>query len=229
MVERGGKRLVRAGAIVTALCLVLPPLWVVALVLGILLIVRQRARAGILVLVLGVAVLPAIGSALYLVFVVGTYRLPSESMQPGLRVQERFVALKLDKSAEVGDVIVFKPPVGAVQEASQCGERAPQRAMCARPVPGEASVEYVKRVVAVGGDRIAMRDGRIVRNGRPEPGRPLGDCGGEGCDYPEEITVPDGHLFMLGDNRGASDDSRFWGPVPEDAVTGRYWFTYSGG
>ena len=36
--------------------------------------------------------------------------------------------------------------------------------------------------------------------------------------------MPEGHFFALGDNRGASDDSRFWGPVPEDQVIGRYWF-----
>ena len=43
--------------------------------------------------------------------------------------------------------------------------------------------------------------------------------------FPKTITVPKGHLDMLGDNRGASDDSRFWGSVPEDSVIGRYWFT----
>ena len=50
----------------------------------------------------------------------------------------------------------------------------------------------------------------------------IADCGGgEGCDFPRRITVPDGHYFLLGDNRGASDDSRFWGPVPLEWIQGR--------
>ena len=84
---------------------------------------------------------------------------------------------------------------------------------------------FVKRIVAEGGDRISMRDGKIIRNGKPETTKGPQVCEeSDGCDYPREITVPEGHFFALGDNRGASDDSRFWGPVPEDQVIGRYWF-----
>lgn len=53
-------------------------------------------------------------------------------------------------------------------------------------------------------------------------------CGGLGaCNFREEITIPPDHYFMMGDNRGASSDSRFWGPVPGDWIVGeailRYW------
>jgi signal peptidase I len=84
--------------------------------------------------------------------------------------------------------------------------------------------------VAVGGDRIAMRDGKVIRNGSPETTTGLGECTpDEGCNFPREITVPDDHLFLLGDNRGSSDDSRFWGPVPEDWLLGRLWFVINDG
>ena len=82
--------------------------------------------------------------------------------------------------------------------------------------------------MARGGDRIALRGGKVIRNGKPETTKGPRACSDAGCDFPREITVPEGHLFLLGDNRGASDDSRFWGPVPEDSVVGRLWFVYSG-
>jgi signal peptidase I len=71
-----------------------------------------------------------------------------------------------------------------------------------------------------------MRGGKIIRNGKPETTDGPRACEGDPCEFPQAITVPAGHLFMLGDNRGASDDSRFWGPVPEDWVIGRYWFGF---
>ena len=73
----------------------------------------------------------------------------------------------------------------------------------------------------------AALEGRVVLNGKlqNEPfAEPCG--GGEGCDFPTEITIPPGHYFMMGDNRGSSDDSRFWGPVPKKWIIGQAFATY---
>ena len=77
------------------------------------------------------------------------------------------------------------------------------------------------------GDKIKIENGRVIRNGTAlkEPyARPCGTA--PGCDYPQEITIPKDHYFMMGDNRGSSDDSRFWGPVPRGWIIGQAFFTY---
>jgi signal peptidase I len=162
--------------------------------------------------------------AIAFAFVGGTYRSPSESMAPTLEVGSRFTVLKFGDPG-VGDIVVVNPPAGAERD-EMCGAAPPERQMCAKPTPQRAKVKFVKRVVAVGGDRIAMRGGKLIRNGKPETGKGPRACSSQACEFPKEITVPKDHLFLLGDNRGASDDSRFWGPVPDDWVVGRLWFVY---
>jgi signal peptidase I len=67
-----------------------------------------------------------------------------------------------------------------------------------------------------------MRGGHVIRNGRRVAEPYIQACGGgEGCDFPRPVVVPAGEYVMLGDNRGASDDSRFWGPVPRGWVLGQ--------
>jgi signal peptidase I len=155
----------------------------------------------------------------------GMYRAPSESMLPTIDVGDRFSILKFG-TPEVGDIVVHYPPAGAERDQT-CAVTPPAGQMCAKPTPQRADVRFVKRVVAVGGDEISMRDGKLIRNGKPETTEGPRSCETpEGCNFPRPITVPKGHLFMLGDNRGRSDDSRFWGPVPEDWVIGRYWFKF---
>lgn len=81
----------------------------------------------------------------------------------------------------------------------------------------------VKRVVAVGGDLIGIEDGVLIRNGRAvdEPYTNQDQMGGY---YWGPITVPEGQVFLLGDNRLESVDSREYGPVSIDAIDGRYVF-----
>lgn len=80
---------------------------------------------------------------------------------------------------------------------------------------------FIKRVIGLPGDRVAINNGRITIDGAPlnEPYVRYTD----GRSFPE-ITVPQGALYVLGDNRAASDDSRFWGFVPQDQVLGKALF-----
>jgi signal peptidase I len=126
----------------------------------------------------------------------------------------------------IGEVLVFHPPKGS--DSDTCGD--PQRRdgqACDSPTPTEASVNFIKRVVAGPGDTISFRDGLVVRNGRPASEPYARSCTDAICELPRAITVPKGAWFLAGDFRGESDDSRFWGPVPTKAITGvvkyRYW------
>ena len=89
-------------------------------------------------------------------------------------------------------------------------------------------MNFIERVVAGPGDRVAIEDGRVIRNGKRRSEPFVKPCAGAPeCSLPRPITIPPDHWFMMGDNRGASDDSRFWGPVPTDSIVGpasfRYW------
>jgi signal peptidase I len=174
----------------------------------------------------------AVGLALGIqAFLVKPFRIPSESMVPTLEIGQRVLVdrltQKLGADFHRGDVVVFTPPEGA--ESNTCGvERAPSRA-CPEPTEDRADTNYIKRVVGVGGDRLSIRGGRVYLGGRPqrEPFARLEACSqNDECDLPRPIRVPEGHLFMMGDNRGASADSRLWGPIPEEWVIGQAFATY---
>jgi signal peptidase I len=124
-------------------------------------------------------------------------------MEPTLLTGDRIIVSKFSyyfREPERGDVIVFKYPLD------------PKRA-------------FVKRVAALGGETVAVRDGRLYVDGVPvveeylSPGVSYRDFG--------PLRVPEGSLFMLGDNRANSDDSRVWGDLDEDLVIGKavaiYW------
>jgi signal peptidase I len=167
------------------------------------------------------------------------YVIPSESMSPTLVVGQRLLvdrfSHRLGGDPKLGDITVFMPPAGAEQPEGQCaiageGPSYPggsgSRRSCSREVPGKGPKAFVKRVVGLPGDRIAVRDGHVIRNGR-QAGEPFAaPCGGgPECDL-AEIVIPAGHYFLMGDNRGNSDDSRYWGPVPRDQIIGRAVVTY---
>jgi signal peptidase I len=183
----------------------------------------------LLELVLIVAV--ALGLALAIqAFLVKPYRIPSESMVPTLQIGQRVLVNRIGSrfsDPKVGDIVVFHPPAGA-ERSNECGGGPPPAGqVCATPTNDRASVNFIKRVVAAPGDRIAVRGGHVILNGKRQSEPFIEPCGGgEACDLPREIKVPAGMYFMMGDNRGSSDDSRFWGPVPRSWIIGEAFATY---
>ncbi|MBS1871373.1 MAG: signal peptidase I [Actinobacteria bacterium] len=186
-----------------------------------------------------VEIVTIVVAALVIAFVVQavlvkTYRIPSGSMEPTLDIGQRVLVNRVGMrfgDPSVGDIVVFHPPKGADNSAAPvCGvatEGLGYNRACSTPTPQRSSQTFIKRVVGVGGDRIQIRDGHVIRNGRREPDAFTNPCGsGQGCTFNGTITVPDGSFFMMGDNRGQSDDSRFWGPVPKKWVVGTAIATY---
>ena len=121
-------------------------------------------------------------------------RIPTDSMTPTISPGDHLLLDKRDVAGPaVGDVVVVHDPLG--------------------------DGLIVKRVVAVGGDTIGFEDGILVRNGRPVD-EPYTTDFLDGVYYGPDV-VPPGQLYLLGDNRFDSEDSRNFGPVPADTVVGR--------
>ncbi|HEX2274818.1 MAG TPA: signal peptidase I [Acidimicrobiales bacterium] len=148
-----------------------------------------------------------LAGALLLAFVVKTFLLqaffiPSGSMEPTLKIHDRVLVNKLSydlHDVNRGDIVVFRNPNG--QEGSDVKD-------------------LIKRVIALPGERIEAGNGKILIDGRSleEPYLRQSALGGLVL---EPQTVPDGHVFVMGDNRGGSKDSRAFGPIDEDLIVGR--------
>jgi signal peptidase I len=168
-------------------------------------------------------------------FLVKPYRIPSESMEPTLDVGQRVlvsrVNYKFGRSPGHNNIVVFHPPVGNRngEDPSACGEAPPARAdgqPCPQPTPGKDDVTFIKRVIGLPGDTVSIDTrGFATVNGKIQKQSFIRPCA-QDCGFPKPITVPAGHYFMMGDNRGQSDDSRFWGPVPKKWIIGQAFATY---
>ncbi len=142
-------------------------------------------------------------------FLIQAFWIPSPSMEPTLDVGDRVLVNKLSyKFHDVhrGDVVVFERPPGA-----STGE------------DGEIK-DLIKRVIAVDGDMIECRETNVYVNGESidedylEPGTPA--CGVGSCELrPQQVR--EGFVFVMGDNRTNSDDSRCFGPIDQDDIVGR--------
>jgi signal peptidase I len=178
----------------------------------------------------------ALGLALAIqAFIVKPYRIPSGSMLPTLHINQRILVNRIGthfSSPHVGDIVVFHPPknygegcADAAEGQQQAGQG--QAKPCGVAQKQASSETFVKRVVGLPGDRIQLINGHVIRNGVREQDayiRPCNDMGS--CDFPGTITIPRGDYYMMGDNRGESDDSRFWGPVRSGWLIGKAFFTY---
>ncbi len=190
-----------------------------------------------LVVIIGVALGLALGIQ---AFLIKPYRIPSGSMEPTLAVNQRVLVNRIGMDfgdPHVGEIAVFHPPEGAEQQ--ECGpvlhDVTPGGEACSQSNPKEASVNFIKRVVAGPGDELFIKEGHAFRKPAGKSQfvaekdsyiRPCPEPSSPDCNFVKPIKIPAGHWFMMGDNRGESDDSRFWGPVPTGWVIGEAIATY---
>jgi len=199
----------------------------------------KTARGSIVELI--VIVLVALGLAIGIqAFIVKPYRIPSGSMEPTLKVGQRVLVNRIStdfSDPHVGEIVVFHPPEDA--EQGVCGPSPhsvnfANGAACSAPVPKpDNGINFIKRVVAGPGDEIYIKEGHVWRKGahdtrfEREKDSYIRECGAvPACNLRTAIKIPAGDWFMMGDNRGESDDSRFWGPVPTGWIIGGAFATY---
>ncbi len=177
-------------------------------------------------------------------FIAEPFRIPSGSMMPTLLVGDFILVNKFTygirlpvlfnkiielNNPERGDIVVFR-------------------------YPKNPEVDYIKRVVGLPGDRVAYYQKKVLINGKPAKQISLGQYTGEGqganmtgANHNVEtlgeiehdilirqgtpsvegvFVVPEGHYFVMGDNRDNSNDSRYWGTVPEENLVGKAFFIW---
>ncbi len=176
------------------------------------------------------AVLLVVAAVIALVlraFVAQAFSIPSASMSPQLLVGDRVVVSKLAyrlHDPNRGDIVVFDcPPLAGCPDDEDAGAGVVVRGLHglleAVGLRQPSTEEYIKRVIALPGERVEGRDGSVYVDGRRlvEPYLP-GTA--TVADF-EPVTVPAGELWVMGDNRSNSADSRTFGTIGDDTVVGR--------
>jgi signal peptidase I len=164
-------------------------------------------------------------------FVVQAFKIPTGSMEPNLLIGDHLLVNKF----------VFAPAVTAVERALLPNREIRRGDIIVFKYPEEPDRDFIKRVIGLPGETIELRNKKVHVNGSaldepythhlfpPSPQTGEGEQG-RPWDLRETygpVTVPDDQLFMMGDNRDNSQDSRFWGFLPRSYVKGRalviYW------
>ena len=177
----------------------------------------------------------AIGTALLLAlvirtFIVQAFKIPSGSMIPTLQIGDHILVNKLSYGMRIPEDLFWVPiPLGGKYLVEY---RKPQRGdVVVFIYPEDRSKDFIKRVIGVGGDEVEVRAKKVYINGR-EIDDPHAHFDGDGLgglqardDYGPK-RVPEDHIFVMGDNRDRSLDSRYWGYVPLKDIKGKAFLIY---
>ncbi|MEY3973030.1 MAG: hypothetical protein RL466_681 [Actinomycetota bacterium] len=167
-------------------------------------------------------------------FLVQFFYIPSGSMENTLQINDRVAVNKLpfiSKNIDRGDVVVFRDPSNWLPEPyantqNQVIEKIKEGLVIVGVLPNPAKQYLVKRVIGVAGDTIVAKNGVVTINGK-QTDEPYIFAGNKASEVDFNVTVPAGKLWVMGDHRGASADSRYHqddvnnGFVPVSKVTGR--------
>ena len=188
---------------------------------------EDERQPGLLAVLRETVVLVALAVLLAVVFktfLVAAFYIPSGSMESTLNVSDRVLVEKVSYrfgDVERGDVVVFvhdEPSLQAPGPSNPIAGFFSSLGQAIGVVP-PSDRDFIKRVVGLPGDTINCRDGQLYRNGQPvqedylDPGTETQSC--------TRTTVGRGELYVMGDNRGNSQDSRVFGPIKQSDVVGR--------
>lgn len=136
------------------------------------------------------------------------HKISGQSMMPNFQNGEYLLTEKItyyQRNPERGDVVVFTAPTSDTDE-------------------------FIKRVIAVPGETVSLKEGKVYVNGKLLDEDYIADSvytsGGNFLVEGAVFTVPEGEYFVIGDNRPNSSDSRYFGPILKKAITGRAWVAY---
>jgi len=162
-----------------------------------------------------VVVVVALAAALLLrTFVVQTFYIPSGSMEPTLKIGDRILVNKLSyhlHGVDRGNIVVFRRPAD-----ENCG--------------GPPVADLVKRVIGLPGETISLSGGHVFIDGKvldetwlpnSVQGQTFPGPSGTAYSLTKPYVIPSNHYFVMGDNRGDSCDSRYWGPIARSLIVGK--------
>ncbi len=158
-------------------------------------------------------------------FVVQAFKIPTGSMENNLLIGDHLLVNKF----------VFAPTMTGLEEAVLPIDRVRRGDIIVFKYPEDPERDFIKRVIALPGETFELRKKRVYIDGTmlDEPYVrflvPPDEAGEGAFDVRVQygpVTVPDGHYFMMGDNRDNSQDSRYWGFLPQEYVKGRALFVY---
>ena len=184
---------------------------------------EERSTAVLVVRELAVLVVTALVIAVVVKsFVAQAFFIPSGSMLPQLQIDDRVVVSKISyrlHEPRRGDIVVFDAPDGTDEDDRPLPARVVRSIVQSIGLAAPSTDEYIKRVVALPGERVEAHGGKVLVDGL-EVVEPYLPAGTTTSDFPA-VVVPPETVWVMGDNRANSADSRIFGPVPESTVVGR--------